>query len=124
LLPSDDIYEQVDRGIKLCDKVLLCCSESSLSSWWVDKEINSAFQKEQKLMRGRKEKVRALIPLNLDGHLFQWENGKADEVKIRMTADFTGWEKDNDKFETSFCRLVKALTTKDRGRESPPKSMI
>ena len=33
LLPGDDIYEQVDRGMRLWDKVLLCCSESSLTSW-------------------------------------------------------------------------------------------
>ena len=40
LLPGDDIYEQVDRGVKLWDKALLCASENSLKSWWIDKEIN------------------------------------------------------------------------------------
>ena len=35
MLPGDDIYEQVDRGIRLWDKVLLCCSKDSLTSWWV-----------------------------------------------------------------------------------------
>lgn len=124
MLPGDDIHEQVNRGIKLWDKVLLCCSESSLTSWWVDNEINTTFQKEQKLMKERKEKVRSLIPLNLDGHLFKWENGKADEVRIRRAANFTGWEKDNDKFETAFNLLVKALTTEDRGREPAPKAML
>src|SRR5271166_5846356 len=29
ILPGDDIYEQVDRGIRLWDKVLLCCSRHS-----------------------------------------------------------------------------------------------
>ncbi len=124
ILPGDDIHEQVDRGIKLWDKVLLCCSEPSLTSWWVDKEINTAFQKEQKLMRERKEKVLSLIPLNLDGHLFRWENGKADEVKSRMAADFTGWEKDNEKFEAAFDELVKALKTDNRSREPAPKTML
>ena len=28
LLPGDDIYDMVDRGIRLWDKVLLCCSEA------------------------------------------------------------------------------------------------
>ena len=29
MLPGDDIYEEVDRGIRLWDKVLLCCSRHS-----------------------------------------------------------------------------------------------
>jgi hypothetical protein len=39
LRPGDDIHEEVDRGIRLWDKVLLCCSKDSLTSWWVDNEM-------------------------------------------------------------------------------------
>lgn len=53
MLPGDDIFEQVDTGIKLWDKVLLCCSKDSLTSWWVDDEITRAFSKEQQLMKQR-----------------------------------------------------------------------
>lgn len=35
LLPGHDIFEEVDRGIKMWDKVLLCASKDSLTSWWV-----------------------------------------------------------------------------------------
>jgi|ERR1041384_1251302 hypothetical protein len=125
MLPGHDIFDEVDRGIRLWDKILLCCSKDSLRSWWVDSEINSAFAKEQQLTKERGQKVRALIPLNLDDYMFsgEWQNGKAKQIKSRLAADFTGWETDNKKFEEQFERLVKALRIDD-GREQPPSPKL
>ncbi len=123
LNPGDNIFDVVDEGIRLWDKVLLCCSEASLRSWWVNNEINKAFVKEQQLQKQYNKKVLALIPLNIDGYLFQWQDGKADQVRSRLAADFTGWENDNSKFEAQFESVVKALRT-DGGKEKPPQSLI
>lgn len=102
--------------------MLLCTSQNALSSWWIDNEIDAAFAKEQKLMKQRGHKVWSLIPLNLDGHLFsgKWETGKSGQVKSRLAAGFTGWETNNDKFETVFDLVVNALMADDAGRESAP----
>ena len=120
MLPGDDIFERVDEGIRLWDKILLCCSNDSLSSWWVENEINSAFVKEQKLQKERGQKALALIPLNLDDHLFVWQHGMANQVRKRLAADFTGWEHNNAKFESQFDLVVKALRSDEGAREKPP----
>lgn len=124
VLPGDDIYDAVDNGIRLWDKVLLCCSENSLNSPWVDRELDKAFQKEEQLWRERGFKVLIIIPLNLDGSLFTRSSAKASLLKSRLAADFVGWQSDTPKFATQIARLVEALRSDDGARLRIPKPKV
>lgn len=126
LLPGDDIYDQVDQGVRLWDKLLLCCSEHSLLSWWVDSEIGAAFEKEQQLTKERGQKIQVLIPLNIDGYLFsdQWSSGYRSQIRRRLAADFMGWEQDPRKFDSQVETVLRALRIGSGGRPVPPQSRL
>jgi hypothetical protein len=105
--PGDDIYDAVERGIRDHERVLLCASKHSLTSWWVDTEIEAAFEKERTLMRETDDRSTMLIPLNLDDYMFSdaWKSGKRQIVRSRLAADF----RDPAQFEQEFGRLVRSL---------------
>ncbi len=123
LLPGDDLYHQIENGIRHWDKTILCCSKSSLSkSWWFDNEMDAALEKERRLKR-EKGNIRTLIPLDLDGYLFSSNddnNSKERLIKSRFVGDFVGWESDESKFERQIDRLIRALKTEESGREPAP----
>lgn len=113
---GDPIQEAIDRGFRLTDKVILCCSKDSLNSAWVSRELTKAFSKEEQFFKQNKKKSYVLVPLNLDGYLFLrknkeyvWVDGWADEIRNRISADFKGWKKDTDIFDREFKRVIKAL---------------
>ena len=110
LRPGDVMIDAITDAIRLRDKVLVCCSLASLTSGWVDQELTAALEIE------RRERKKIIIPLDLDGYLFDgWEGGKAPLVRERVAADFKGWQLDNAKYEEQFERVVKALRTGDVG---------
>lgn len=117
MLPGDDIRDQIDRGIRLWDKVLLCCSKSSLNSYWVDKEIERALRKEELLWKERSRRILAIIPLNLDGYLFEWDGSRVGEIRNRFAANFEGWGGDPAVFEQQMKKVVRALRVDDDERE-------
>ncbi|MBV8274811.1 MAG: toll/interleukin-1 receptor domain-containing protein [Verrucomicrobia bacterium] len=45
LLPGDDISRGLEKGIRLWDKFLLCASKNSLTSPWVEEEIETTLEK-------------------------------------------------------------------------------
>lgn len=122
VFPGDDILDQIDEGIRNWDKVLLCCSEPSLSSPWVDREIEKALQKEEELWRKNNKKTLVIIPLNLDNYIFNWESSKASILKSRLAADYTDWNNDKEKMANTTTKIIHAL--KLNREKNIPKSKL
>ena len=120
--PGDKMLSAIDHGIRVWDKVLLCCSKSSLDdSWWVDAEIDKAFEKERQLRKEHGREILSLIPLNLDGYLLDgWESPKKTLITDRLAADFRGWKRNHDKFEAELEKVVSALRADQGAREPDP----
>ena len=127
LLPGNDISRELERGIYLWDKFLLCASKNSLTSWWVEDEIKTTLEKERALRKERGKPVRKLIPLNIDGYMFtdQWDLGfLANEIRSRVAANFQGWESNKQNFDIQVDRVIKALRADEGAREKPPPSKL
>ena len=101
---GERILPKLIDAIRVHDRVVLCCSRTSLESKWVATELEETFEKEKELGKD------ILLPLNLDGYLFDgWKGPHAVKVRERNAANFVGWEHDNDIFEAGFKRVLKAL---------------
>ena len=104
------ISRNIEKGIQLTDKFLLCCSKESLNSGWVNFEIDLALHREQTLRMQTKSDVWRIILLDLDGYLFSPAySGQALRIQERLAGDFTGWKTDSDKFDAQVARVIKAI---------------
>ena len=127
LIPGDDISRRLEHGIHKWDKFLLCASRNSLTSPWVEEEIQTVLEKERTLRSERGKKVYKLIPLNLDAYMFgkEWDLGThAREIKARVAANFQGWDSPGFNFDEQVDRVIKALRADEGAREAPPPSRL
>ena len=125
VLPGDKIHSSVDQAIRQWDKLLLCASRNSLTSWWVENEIGSAIAKEQGLWKERGREVLVLIPIDLDGYLFseEWQSGWRNQLRARLAANFQKWDKDYY-FDQAFEELAKALRANGAAASQAPESKL
>ena len=100
---GDRIRTRIDEAIRVHDKLLLVLSADSVASDWVEKEVETAFEKE----RERKETV--LFPIRLDDAVMDSTSGWAADIKrSRHIGDFTRW-KEHDAYQVALDRLLQDL---------------
>lgn len=100
---GDKIRPRIDEVIHLHEKLLLILSENSINSSWVEKEVETAFEKEN----NRKDTV--LFPIQLDDAVMDIKTGwPADIKRTRNIGDFKNW-KDLESYKKSFERLLRDL---------------
>jgi hypothetical protein len=118
LNPGDEFHTDIHKAIHTYDKMILCCSKTALTSWWVEEEFKIVISKEKDYA----EKL--LIPLTLDNYVFEQSEAELmiANIKRRIIGRFDN-RKDHDTYETEFEKVVKALRT-DGGKPPPPSSKL
>jgi hypothetical protein len=82
-VPGKKLHEVMRDGVNRFDRVILICSQPSLSRPGVLNEIQEALAREAR--DGGKS---YLIPITLDGFLFEWRHPLAQPLRDRVVADF------------------------------------
>jgi uncharacterized protein YjbI with pentapeptide repeats len=102
---GDKFRFTIDESIRVHDKLLLILSEHSTSSQWVEKEVETAMERE------REENRIVLFPVKLDVSVIEIKSGwPADVRRTRYIGDFTCWH-DSDAYQKAFDRLLRDLKT-------------
>ena len=93
----------IDEAIRLRDKLLLVLSTHSMSSEWVEMEVETAFEEELR----RKKTI--LFPIRLDDSVIETRQAWAANIRrTRHIGDFQQW-KAHDAYQKAFQRLLRDL---------------
>jgi uncharacterized protein YjbI with pentapeptide repeats len=103
------IRPAIDESIRLHDKLLLVLSEASVSSQWVEQEVETALARE----REPEGKV-VLFPVRIDDALIKTKSGWPALLRnTRNVGDFTRW-KEHDSYQKAFDRLMRDLRAEEK----------
>jgi hypothetical protein len=119
------VYDAIAEGIRLSERVVLCASEEALTSWWVDNELQTLFEKERRIMQREKRKKSLLIPILLDDYLLsdEYRSGKAAEVRQRAYIDFRGCSPTDGRWAENIEKLVAALRQENAAEATAPSDV-
>jgi hypothetical protein len=102
------LMRSIDEAVRLYDKLIVICSEQSLNSPAVIREIERALQKEDDLARQGKE-AEVLFPIRLDDYLFtEWDHHRKADVIAKNVGDFRNLN-EPEQYKKAFDRLLRDL---------------
>ena len=104
---GDEMRSRIYEVIRIYDKLMLILSKESTRSSWVQKEVETAFEKEEKVKR------KVLFPIRLDDEIEKIDTGWAADIRRqRHIGDFCEWN-DPGKYKEAFDRLLRDLKAED-----------
>ena len=82
---GEPVRGEIDTAIRHYDKLVVICSQHSLQSPAVIREIERALQKEDR------EHKNVLFPIRIDDYLFdEWNHPRKADVVSKVAGDFRG----------------------------------
>ncbi len=103
-----DIWKSIDTAIRTYDKLIVVCSEHSLTSPAVLREVERALQKEDDLMRQGKD-FEVLFPIRLDDYaVSSWNHHRKTDVIKKNIGDFRNWQ-DKAQYQKAIDKLLIAI---------------
>jgi uncharacterized protein YjbI with pentapeptide repeats len=109
---GDRIRYRIDDSIRVYDKLLLILSENSVSSQWVEQEVETALAKE------REQGQIVLFPITLDNTVMNIGSGWPALIKnARHIGDFRDWN-NHKMYQTNFSRLLRDLKAENLKKDN------
>lgn len=100
---GDYFRKRIGEQIRIKDKLVLIISEDSISSEWVEDEVEKAIEEE------RQTKTEKLFPIRIDDSIFSARDNWAEKIRLtRHIGDFSKW-KSIAEVKMAFERLINDL---------------
>jgi hypothetical protein len=109
---GEKLRPSFDLAIHSHDKLMVVLSRNAVGSVWVEKEVETAFEKEHRQNRT------VLFPIRLDDAVMETSEAWAADIRrTRHIGDFHDW-KDSASYKKAFARLLRDLQTEGNAESS------
>ena len=112
LLPDAEwgkfVWNEIDEGTRLYEKLVVVCTENSLTSGPVLREISRALSREDR------EGTQVLFPIRIGDYVLdEWNHARSEDVQDKIAGDFTGWDQSDQVYGEALDGLIAALGRED-----------